>query len=328
MNNIYKNQPLYGKHVTDLMNRITVIEIETGQLLVDPLFAQAPVGFSHDHHDYIPLDQWGLCTKYTDPLWRWYYDAVNHHVYTDINCMWPRLPVAQQRNLAATYPLSTHVRLEFTVAQYGADEGVFVRVEATQDGAPHGWYGFGWQALGVGDYSFTQDFSGSSIYGLTGFNGLRVYVNQYGVEPGKRNAFSIISCKFLTAPTKTTFYAYREDEKEVLVYPYAATALVEGFSGVGAELCRQHITDMRAAIERLVATGAFINPITSNPYNWTPSSVDNLYFCAMGDRTEYGATGGARYDWTRTGAEMIGTETFDIDIGEIHECVSLLEAAS
>jgi len=48
----------------------------------------------------------------------------------------------------------------------------------------------------------------------------------------------------------------------------------------------------------------------------------------MGDRTKYGARGGAKYDWTRTPQDMGGTPTYDIDIGEIRECITTLQAAA
>ena len=76
---------------------------------------------------------------------------------------------------------------------------------------------------------------------------------------------------------------------------------------------------------------------------------DNLYFVAMGDRSDYGATDGAKYTWTRTlinnpdtgntisdtGGQFVDDVTgdavrlllTDMDIGEIEECVSTLEAA-
>lgn len=92
-----------------------------------------------------------------------------------------------------------------------------------------------------------------------------------------------------------------------------------------ALLARNHITDMRTAIEALVGTGSFINPATSNPYNWTPASADNLYYCAV-DRTTYGGPAGADYDWWRADNVMAGTPCYRVDIGEIEDCVAALEA--
>jgi len=86
-----------------------------------------------------------------------------------------------------------------------------------------------------------------------------------------------------------------------------------------AQVEPQHLVDMRGAIETLAPYYG---------YDWTPSSTGNLYYNAMGDRTAYGASGGARYDWTRTREEMLYTPTYDIDIGEIHECVQVLKVAA
>jgi len=67
---------------------------------------------------------------------------------------------------------------------------------------------------------------------------------------------------------------------------------------------------------------------SGQPFNWTSGSADNLYRIAMGDRTAYGATGGIRYTWTRTLAQMLGAAPYDIDIGEVHECVRVLKVAA
>lgn len=135
----------------------------------------------------------------------------------------------------------------------------------------------------------------------------------------------------LSDPPRTSWTAYRATESRSLGVSPGLNSLAEGFTPdatgqTGAHPCPNHITDVRDAIEALVATGAFINPATSNPFNFTPSSPDNLYYNAMGDRTAYGATGGAAYTWTRNTAAMVADITRDIDIGELHECVSLLES--
>jgi hypothetical protein len=98
----------------------------------------------------------------------------------------------------------------------------------------------------------------------------------------------------------------------------------DGVFARGADFVSEHITDMRTAIEALAPL--FVNADTGNPFNWTPASSDNLYFKAMGNRTKYGATGGSEYDWTRT-FQLEGDRLRDIDIGEIEECVTLLEAS-
>ncbi len=130
---------------------------------------------------------------------------------------------------------------------------------------------------------------------------------------------------FSTMPA-TTFYAYRasSNTKESIGTSPADGALAASFSGGGAELCLNLITDMRDAIEEIVAAGYYKNPATHNAYNWTGASADNLYYVAMGDRTKYGATGGAAYDWTAIAA---GDPVYSIHIGEILECVTTLESA-
>jgi hypothetical protein len=98
----------------------------------------------------------------------------------------------------------------------------------------------------------------------------------------------------------------------------------DGVFSSGARHIENHITDMRTAIEELAEF--YINADTGAPFNWTDEDEDNLYFKAMGDRTKYGATGGAKYDWTRIPLSGAGALR-DIDIGEVFECIELLEAS-
>jgi len=130
--------------------------------------------------------------------------------------------------------------------------------------------------------------------------------------------------------SEAPFYAYTTTTKTSLGTPDggvsvpALQALCQ--SDKAADICPDHIEDMRDAIETLAPY--YINAATGNPFNWTASSADNLYYVAMGDRTEYGATGGAAYDWTRTKAAMIGSPPYDIDIGEVRECIDVLQASA
>ena len=130
---------------------------------------------------------------------------------------------------------------------------------------------------------------------------------------------------------QTEFFAYTSGGRVSLGTPDggvsvpALSALCPAPTGVGALVCPNHITDIRTAIENLAPY--FVNAITGNLFNFTDESADNLYYVAMGDRTKYGATGGARYAWTRTLEQMKGTPTYDIDIGEVRECINVLQAS-
>lgn len=112
---------------------------------------------------------------------------------------------------------------------------------------------------------------------------------------------------------QTPWYSYAETEKTYIGTMPEDNALIEN----GADLASKHLLDMRDVIETLA--GIF-------GLNWINPSPSNLYRLAMGDRTKYGATGGARYTWTRVPEQLIGTPAYDIDIGEIEECVAYLEA--
>jgi hypothetical protein len=93
-----------------------------------------------------------------------------------------------------------------------------------------------------------------------------------------------------------------------------------------ALVCPDTLIQIRDAVEAVAPY--FENPVTTNPYNFTNLSADNLYFLACGNRTQFGAQGGAKYTWTRTGAAMLGTPTYDIDIAEIEACVTKLEGSA
>ena len=126
------------------------------------------------------------------------------------------------------------------------------------------------------------------------------------------------------------WFAYQADRKESIGEQPADTALYTAFSGEGAEPVARNLTQMRTAIEELIAEQHYKNPATLITYSFlvpVTSYPNNLLAVAMGDRTDYGATGGARGTWTRTEAQMIGDGPRDIDIGEIRECVETLEDA-
>jgi hypothetical protein len=143
-------------------------------------------------------------------------------------------------------------------------------------------------------------------------------------------ADAIITLFDIIAVSQTEFFGYSITSKTSLGAPDGGVQVPadNALCSVGAALVPNHILDMRAAVERIVSYHYWKNPATNHPYNWTSGSADNLYRIAMGDRTAYGATGGIRYTWTRTLAQMPGTAPYDIDIGEVHECVRVLKAAA
>lgn len=141
------------------------------------------------------------------------------------------------------------------------------------------------------------------------------------------NAIFVVDCgnhrvqKFLTATPATEFYGHNVADKVSIgawpvdnalsMYPFVSMNLIQ----------------LRIAIINVLTAGYYKNPATGNTFNMTNGSPDNLIYVAMGDRTKYGATGGAKYTWTRSEAAMEGTPLYDIDIGEIEECVTTLENA-
>jgi len=131
--------------------------------------------------------------------------------------------------------------------------------------------------------------------------------------------------------SETTFTRYNRDATASALGTPDGGASIPSLAALNkannAELDPKHLTDMRTAIQTLAPY--YTNAVTGNPFNWTASHADNLYYVAMGDRTKYGATGGAKYTWTRTRAQMLSDgNMYDIDIGEIEECITKLEASA
>lgn len=143
-------------------------------------------------------------------------------------------------------------------------------------------------------------------------------------------ADAIITLFNIIAVTQTPFYGYAITSKSSLGTPDGGVHVPadNALCSAGASLVPNHIMDMRAAVERIVSYHYWKNLATTHPYNWTSASADNLYYVAMGDRTRYGATGGTKYVWTRTLAQMVNTPPYDLDIGEVYECVRVLKIAA
>lgn len=161
--------------------------------------------------------------------------------------------------------------------------------------------------------------------------GLLGYVEVFSSSGTSKFKFTMYRSYSYPVAGQTTFYAYTSGTSKVsLGTPDAGVSVpsLTGMSSNNSVLSAQYILDLRSSVRSLVSSNHFKNPATGVVYNWTNGNANNLYYVAMGDRTKYGATGGAGYDWTRSGAAMVGTSPYDIDIGEIYECVAKLQAAT
>ncbi len=92
-----------------------------------------------------------------------------------------------------------------------------------------------------------------------------------------------------------------------------------------------HVTDVRVAVELLAPF--FINAVTGDPFNWNGAQADSLYRLALGDRdtdpSDFGfSSPSPADDWDRMLAEMEVGGIWDIDIGELGLCLTLLEASA
>jgi len=126
---------------------------------------------------------------------------------------------------------------------------------------------------------------------------------------------------------QTEFFRYTPTGKISLGPPDGGVTVPADNALAHSPLTPRPIADMRAAILRLVDAQR-LKAGSGQFFNWTSGSADNLYRIALGDRTRYGATGGVRYTWTRTLAQMINTPPRDLDIGELYECVRVLKIAA
>lgn len=80
----------------------------------------------------------------------------------------------------------------------------------------------------------------------------------------------------------------------------------------GLRVTRMPVVDMHEAIEELAQY--YVNVDTGNPFNWTDSDPDNLYWKANGEDSDY--------DWT-TALDRVRAQ----DLNEIANCLTLLEAS-
>jgi sugar lactone lactonase YvrE len=174
------------------------------------------------------------------------------------------------------------------------------------------------------DSDWNLDYEiGASSFGATGIieKGNSLYVGiTHSVSPVFR------SWK-LSKLTQSTFFAY--DPAPVSLGTPDGGVSVPALNGLSVEvipnskMAAQIIIDMREAIEALAPF--YENAVTGDPFNWTDADADNLYSLAV-DTTDYGDTG-TQYDWHRTKNSMITRIPVSRDIGEIEDCVTLLEAS-
>ncbi len=123
--------------------------------------------------------------------------------------------------------------------------------------------------------------------------------------------------------SQTEWYWYEEHARHSLGTPDGGVSVPDLNALEGKGFFAQQIFDVRDAIEALAVK--VTNADSGNLFNFTDSDPDNLYYVAMGDRTEFGATGGARYTWTHTAVGLAGSYLDDITIGEVHRCLAKLE---
>lgn len=121
---------------------------------------------------------------------------------------------------------------------------------------------------------------------------------------------------------QSTFYGYTPTPVS-LGTPDGGSSVPAGDALVTANslMAAQIIEDIRDAIEALAPF--YENVATGAPFNWTDASVNNLYFKAV-DPSDYGDSG-SQYDWWRTKAAMYDAIPEARDIGELDDCITLLE---
>jgi hypothetical protein len=175
--------------------------------------------------------------------------------------------------------------------------------------------------LPIGGGSFV-----SRIYGIAVSPAGVVYVGCSGDDGGSDQKIQVFSP--IAPYIQTEHYAYTPAPVS-LGTPDGGVAIpaLDGLSRevvTGSLLAAQIIEDMREAIEALAPY--FISSVTKRVFNWDDLSTDNLYRLAV-DTTHYGDTG-TQYNWHRTKEQMYDKFPVARDIGEIEDCVTLLEASN
>jgi hypothetical protein len=91
--------------------------------------------------------------------------------------------------------------------------------------------------------------------------------------------------------SSTPWFRYEMEANELLAVPVSSSSLAE------SHLSSMLIFDLRSAVEGLCHRFESSSP----GYHWQFGNADvtSIVWAAMGDRTEYGATIGAKYTWTR-----------------------------
>lgn len=130
-----------------------------------------------------------------------------------------------------------------------------------------------------------------------------------------------------SGPVETEFYRYDINGSGTSLGTPNGGVSVPALDGIDfAAVHAFHIRDLRIAVMNLAPY--YENGATTAAWNFDDGDTsNNLYRIAMGDRTDYGATDGAKFIWTRLTEDMHDTPTYDIDVGEIAECVTTLEAS-
>ena len=130
------------------------------------------------------------------------------------------------------------------------------------------------------------------------------------------------ACGAAVGPTGTSIYAYAyicstlsdflPTTETMANASWIGTDLGQGKQfKLGLRVSKNTIEDMRNAVEALAPY--YINGATGNPFNWTASSADNLYFVAHT----------ANYDWQQPLDKIRAG-----DVNELDKCLLVLESSA
>ncbi len=97
-------------------------------------------------------------------------------------------------------------------------------------------------------------------------------------------------------------------------------------SGVGAIKSAAHIIEMREALAGIAPY--YIGPSGERLHLNGSDDDENLYLLAMGDRTKYGATGGARTTWTRSFDQMQNTSVVSVEDAPAYAYICIADHVS
>lgn len=145
------------------------------------------------------------------------------------------------------------------------------------------------------------------------------------IEPGYEEIVSMVETLSGNAwYQQTPWFKYTDDGRKFQLGIPDAGLSIPALDAIDNRLMLPwYFHEARRAIERIAELNLLPAP-GGGLINWDAESPSHLLKLAMGDGSAYGTAGG-RATWRRPLADMFDWKFYDVDIGEIYECVRYLK---